>query len=58
MENKQQMSKAFEFALNALDVYRKVMVLVVLWSFWAIFLSKLESTFIGNILLSLSLIHI
>ena len=52
MENKQEMSKAFEFALYALDIYRKVMVLVVFWSFWAIFFSKLELTFIGNILLS------
>ena len=32
MENKQEMSKAFEFALYALEIYRKVMVLVVLWS--------------------------
>ena len=52
MEDNQKMSKAFEFALHALDIYRKVMVLVVFWSFWAIFFSKLEPTFIGNILLS------
>ena len=52
MEDNQKMSKAFEFALYALDIYRKVMVLVVFWSFWAIFFSKLEPTFIGNILLS------
>ena len=41
MEDNQKMSKAFEFALHALDIYRKVMVLVVFWSFWAIFFSKL-----------------
>ena len=52
MEDNQKMSKAFEFALHALDIYRKVMVLVVFWSFWAIFFSKLEPTFIVNILLS------
>ena len=52
MEDKQKMSKAFEFALYALDIYRKVMVLVVFWSFWAIFFSTLEPTFIANILLS------
>ena len=57
MEDNQKMSKAFEFALYALDIYRKVMVLVVFWSFWAIFFSTLEPTFIANILLSACLLY-
>ena len=52
MNENQQMSKAFIFSLKALEVYRKFMILVALWSLWAIFFSDLESMFIGKILFS------
>ena len=52
MNENQQMSKAFIFSLKALEVYRKFMILVAIWSLWAIFFSDLEFMFIGKILFS------
>ena len=52
MIENQQMSKAFIFSLKALEVYRKFMILVAIWSLWAIFFSDLEFMFIGKILFS------
>ena len=52
MNENQKMSKAFIFSLKALEVYRKFMILVALWSLWAIFFSDLKSMFIGKILFS------
>ena len=46
------MSRAFIFSLKALEAYRKVMVVVALWSLWAIFFLNLEYMFIGKILFS------
>ena len=52
MNENQKMSKAFIFSLKALEAYRKFMVVVALWSLWAIFFSNLEYMFIGKILFS------
>ena len=52
MNENQQMSKAFIFSLKALEIYRKFMILVAIWSLWAIFFSDLEFMFIGKILFS------
>ena len=52
MQENQQMSKAFIFSLKALEMYRKFMAILTLWSLWGIFFSNLEFEFIGKILLS------
>ena len=52
MLKNQERSGAFNFALKAIDLYGKFMGFVILWSFWAVFFSGLESILIGKIIFS------
>ena len=52
MLKNQERSGAFNFALKAIDLYGKFMGFVILWSFWAVFFSDLESILIGKIIFS------